>query len=112
VNRLPSKIRIIASRRRSDPSGVAKSDRDIRQASELFEAMIETRRQADLATAFTEAWDRGSAWKLALRRGLSRLDVATRAAVDAGLAEGIRELGNDPADYGIEGEALPHLSKL
>ena len=69
--------------------------------------MIETRRQADLATAFTEAWDRGPAWKLALRHGLSRLDVATRAAVDAGLAEGVRQLGSDPADYEIEGRALP-----
>ena len=70
------------------------------------------RRQTDLDTAFTEAWDRGPAWKQALRLGLSRLDVSTRAAVDAGLAEGIRQLGNDPADYEIEGEVLPHLSKL
>jgi len=70
------------------------------------------RRQADLDTAFTEAWDRGPAWKQALRLGLSRLDVSTRAAVDAGLAEGIRQLGNDPADYEIEGEVLPYLSKL
>jgi hypothetical protein len=80
---------IIATRRRNGLLGVAKGDKDIRQASALFKAMIETRRRADLATAFTEAWDRGPAWKQVIRHGLSRLEVATRAAVDAGLAEGV-----------------------
>jgi len=95
---------IIASRRHSDRTAVAKSDKDLRQASALVEAMIQTRRHADLATAFTEAWNRGPAWKEALRHSQSRLDAATRATLEAALAEGIRQLGDDSAEYELEGE--------
>jgi hypothetical protein len=97
---------IIASRRhRSDHTSVAKSEKDLRQASALSEAMIETRRHADLATAFTEAWNRGPAWKEALRHSQSRLDATTRTNLETALAEGIRQLGDDPAKYELEGEA-------
>jgi hypothetical protein len=97
---------IVASRRRRDPTSVAKSDKDLRQAFALFEAMIETHRHADLAVAFTEAWNRGSAWKEALRRSLSRLDPKTRNAIEAGLTEGIRHLGDEPLEYALGGSRL------
>jgi len=93
---------IVATRRRDDPNGVAKSDKDVRQAVALFEAMISTHRHVDLAVAFTEAWNRGPAWREALRHGLSRIAPRDRKEIETGLAEGVRHLGDEPAKYELE----------
>ena len=64
---------IIASRRQVDALGRAKADKDLAQAALLFDALASLR-QADLiAEAWEEAWDRGDAWKDALRKGFARL---------------------------------------
>jgi hypothetical protein len=93
---------IVASRRRNEAASVVKSEKDLRQAVALFDAMIQTHRHTDLAVAFTEAWNRGSAWKEALRLSLSRLEPQARSAIEAGLAEGVRHLGDEITKYELE----------
>lgn len=50
--------RTVASRRQNDANGVAKREKDVHQASLLVEALEATRREDDLAMAFSEAWGR------------------------------------------------------
>lgn len=61
---------IVASRRQTDGQGAVKRDKDIRQATLLFEALMQTRRMSDLALAYTEAWDRGPAWQEGIKAGV------------------------------------------
>jgi hypothetical protein len=46
----------VASRRQADGQGVAKRDKDIRQAALLYEALLLT---SDLALVYNEAWECG-----------------------------------------------------
>lgn len=64
---------IISSRRRSDALGRLKADKDLSQAALLFQALVETRHNDELADAWEEAWDRGDAWKEGIVSGLRRL---------------------------------------
>ncbi len=64
---------IISSRRRSDALGRLKADKDLSQAALLFQALVETRHNDELADAWEEAWDRGDAWKEGMVNGLLRL---------------------------------------
>ncbi|PDS41428.1 hypothetical protein CO662_23445 [Rhizobium anhuiense] len=64
---------IVSSRRRTDTLGRIKSDKDLTQASLLFQALVETRHDSELADAWEEAWNRGDAWKEGIVSGLSRL---------------------------------------
>lgn len=64
---------IVSSRRRTDTLGRVKADKDLTQASLLFQALVETRHDSELADAWEEAWDRGDAWKEGIVGGLSRL---------------------------------------
>lgn len=50
---------IVASSRHTDGQGPAKREKDVRQAALLFEALQQTRRSADLALVYNEAWERG-----------------------------------------------------
>lgn len=61
---------IIASRRRKDGNGVAKREKDVAQALNLMEALIEIRQGMDLAIAFDEARSRGEAWREGIDKGL------------------------------------------
>lgn len=90
---------IVAARRRSDGDSAAKSTKDIRQALILAEALAETGRQADLALAHQEAWERGPGWREAITASLSRYDGGSHDRLVSGLAEGFRRLGDDPARY-------------
>jgi hypothetical protein len=96
---------IVASRRQTNNDGTAKSRKDRLQAATIMEAMIEQRQTEDLADAFIEAWDRGPAWKEAIRKSLSQIDDAARARIAPALADAIRKLDRDPADFSVEGEA-------
>ncbi|MBA1143349.1 nucleotidyltransferase family protein [Mesorhizobium neociceri] len=96
---------IVASRRRTDKDGTAKSRKDKIQAATIMEAMIEQRQTEDLADAFMEASDRGPAWKEAIRRSLSEIDDRERDTVQAALARGIQKLGRDPAEFDFGGAA-------
>ena len=92
---------IVASRRRSDGSGALKRDKDIRQADLLVEALGSTRRQSDLAMAFTEAWNRGQAWREAITLGMSYLAPVRADQMKEILTEGLKDIGENPDDFGF-----------
>lgn len=92
---------IVATRRRGDAGGVAKRDKDLMQASILMEAMAQTRRQVELAEAYSEAWRRGAAWQEAMRAGLGMLRPDKRELFAAALREGLNDLGEDPKDFSL-----------
>ena len=89
---------IVASARLSDANGQAKRAKDLQQAKLLFEAMALTRRQDDLAEAFSEAWRRGAQWRTAIGRGISFLSSADRADVLDVLNAGLANLGETLTD--------------
>lgn len=64
---------IVASRRHTDGQGPAKPEKEVCQARLLFEALQETRRSADLALVYNEAWERGSACQEGVRSGAGML---------------------------------------
>lgn len=84
---------IVASRRRANDDGTAKSRKDRLQAATLIEAMIETRRGDDLAQAYVEAWNRGPAWREAIEASLRTLDESARGRLLDALARSLRALG-------------------
>ena len=94
---------ILATRRSDDAYGDLKRAKDLRQACLLMEALVQTRRQDDLAEAFAEAWDRGPAWSEGITEGIALMKGGLPAVVAEGLAEGLEESGLDPADYGLGG---------
>ena len=74
---------IVASRRHTDGQGAAKREKDVRQAALLFEALQQTRRSADLALVYNEAWERGIAWQEAIsNRGGDAAHTRCRAIQD------------------------------
>ncbi|MGV1760956.1 nucleotidyltransferase family protein [Rhizobium sp. A22-96] len=84
---------IVASRRRIDGQGVLKRDKDIRQAALLVEALTQTRRQSDLALAYTEAWDRGPAWQDGIRAGVALFSEAEKQDLRDALRIGGQQIG-------------------
>jgi len=92
---------IVGSRRRIDQDGTAKAGKDRLQASSLMQAMLEVRQGDALAEAYTEAWQRGPAWRAALAESLRSLDEHRAAAIAGGLAAAIASLGDNPGDFGL-----------
>lgn len=92
---------IVATRRRTDNDGTAKRDKDLRQAIALTEALAETRRGMDLSAAWREAWSRGPHWRAALAQGLATVDAPSRGLIETTVRDGLRELGDDPAQFGL-----------
>ncbi|WP_091918268.1 GSU2403 family nucleotidyltransferase fold protein [Mesorhizobium sp. YR577] len=92
---------IVASRRRTDNDGTAKSRKDRAQAATIMEVMIEQRQSEDLADGFMEACDRGTAWQEAIRKSMSQIDDDVREKIQSALASGIRHLERKPAEYGL-----------
>lgn len=86
---------IVASRRLSDANGVAKREKDVYQASLLFEALKETRRLDDLGYALEEAWNRGPAWREGIEKGLHLLPDQRREAAETSLKEALVFSGVD-----------------
>jgi hypothetical protein len=95
---------IVGSRRIEDRDVMAKSAKDRLQARSIFEAMIANRQNADFASAYTEAWDRGDAWKEAIRKSVGSYDDEFQVMLRKELAKGVSELGEDPADYELVDE--------
>lgn len=91
---------IVASRRRADGNGLAKRTKDVMQAGSIMEALALTRRQADLASAFSEARGNGPQWRRALKMGFSYLRPDQVDRSTAALLEGLKTIGEkcDPAD--------------
>ena len=92
---------IVATRRRDSGDGGAKAAKDRQQAMTLLSAMVELRREEDVADAWMEAWDRGLSWRKAIEASLDVTDEADRTRVAVGIARGIVGLGADPAAYGV-----------
>lgn len=82
---------IVASRRHTDGQGPAKREKDVRQAARLFEALQQTRRSADLALVYNEAWERGSAWQEGIRTGAGMLPAQDAERLHTVLIEGARK---------------------
>lgn len=82
---------IVASRRQTDGQGPAKRDKDVRQAALLFEALQQTRRSADLALVYNEAWERGPAWQEGIRTGAGMLPAQDAERFSTVLIEGAKK---------------------
>lgn len=82
---------IVASRRHTDGQGPAKREKDIRQAALLFEALQQTRRSADLALVYNEAWERGPAWQDAIRIGAGMLPASDADRFKTVLIDGAKK---------------------
>ena len=91
----------VASRRTNDDGGRTKRDKDARQADILFEALAVSRRQSDLASAYSEAYERGPAWREALNIGMGYLPPGRAETAREALARGFRDIGEDPDTYGV-----------
>lgn len=92
---------IVGSRRKDDGDPTAKSAKDRLQARAIIEAMIANKQHVDLASAFTEAWDRGDHWRAAIRTSLATYSDAFQNVVRVELAKGMVTLGFSPGDYGL-----------
>jgi hypothetical protein len=92
---------IVATQRRTDGAYGLKRDKDLSQAGELIEALHLKRRWLDLAEVWMEAWERGPAWREALRQGRAMLPERERALLAAGVARGAQEMDAEPSLYGF-----------
>lgn len=81
---------IVASRRHVDGQGPAKRDKDVRQAALLFQALQQTRRSADLALVYNEAWERGPSWQEGIRIGAAMLPEADAERLKILLLDGAK----------------------
>lgn len=90
---------IVASRRREDRDGTAKSAKDLMQAVTLMEAMIQLRRAEELADAYAEAWKRGPHWREAIHYSLGSVGTEANTQITAGIAIGMKRLNLDPEEY-------------
>jgi hypothetical protein len=98
---------IVASRRQSNDNGILKRTKDVKQAQILMEALIGTQRHFEVAEVYAEAWKRGPSWREALTKGLSYMPERQRAEIESGLAHGLVELDEEPADFGLGAVASP-----
>ena len=92
---------ILVTQRRKDDTGQSKSQKDLMQSTLLFEAMHQTRKTADLALAWSEAWNRGDGWQDALRSGIGMLLDRPRERIIATLQAGFAALKERPDDFGL-----------
>ncbi len=90
---------IVASRRHTDNDGLGKSRKDIFQSETLMLGMIQMRQREALAEAYIEAWDRGAAWRDAMRESLRTLDDETFEEIRAGLELAPSRMHSDPVHY-------------
>ena len=86
---------IVASRRHTDAQGPAKREKDIRQAALLFQALQQTRRSADLALVYNEAWKRGPAWQDGIQAGAGMLPAPDAERFKTVLIEGAKKNRED-----------------
>ena len=98
---------IVASRRRLDNDGSAKSRKDRAQALSILEALIGNKQVEDIADAFVEAYDRGPAWREAIGTSMALLPDAGLARIREALADGIDRLGLDLKNYGMASSRPP-----
>ena len=103
---------IISTRRKTGDDGSAKSRKDLWQAQQLMEAMIELKMNDDIADAFAEAMDRGPSWRTAISSALRRLPTDSGSKIIRGISEGLKNLSIDPEKYLLQsGAALANTEK-
>lgn len=90
---------IVSSRRRADAMGIAKRDKDVQQARQLFEALAVSRQARELAETFVEAWERGTHWQEAIRRGLGYLDDRDREVAMTILSQALSAIGRQYGEF-------------
>lgn len=90
---------IVSTRRRTDAAGYSKRDKDLMQSKALIDALIQTRREGDLATAFSEAWHRGPSWQEALKLALGTFSRGEFANVVEALHLGFRQIGEKASNF-------------
>jgi hypothetical protein len=93
--------KLIVGSRKEDRSATAKSSKDRLQARSIIEVMIANWQRADLASAFTEAWDRGDHWRAAIRTSIANYDDDFQRSFRTELAKGVTELGANAANYDL-----------
>jgi hypothetical protein len=96
---------IVASRRQADGNGILKRDKDVKQAEILMDALVKTRRRAELAEAYSEAWKRGPSWRDGLAKGMAFMSEKLLAPIIDGLALGLTEIDEEPEEYGVGASA-------
>ena len=92
---------LVATCLHGDANGYAEDSIDFHQAAALTSALETVRRHGDLAMAWSEAWDRGPAWREALETGISYMQPKLRDALERALENGLEEIDADPAEYGL-----------
>jgi hypothetical protein len=104
---------IVSTRRKTGDDGSAKSRKDLWQAQQLMEAMIELKMNDDIADAFAEAMDRGPSWRTAILSALRRIPTDSGNKIIRGISEGLGDLSIDPEKYFRRSETvLPNTAKL
>lgn len=93
---------IVASRRQADDNGVLKRDKDVKQAEILMEALIGTRRHAERAEVYVEAWKRSPSWREGIAKGISFTNERLLPQIKDGLAFGLVEIEEKPEEYGLQ----------
>ena len=86
---------IVASRRQSDANGIGKREKDVHQVGLLIEALMETRRQDDLAEVFAEAWGRGQSWREAIQKGFRLMPNKRREAALSTIRDALASIGEE-----------------
>ncbi|MDQ0133869.1 hypothetical protein J2T08_001787 [Neorhizobium galegae] len=80
--------------RRGRPSSfLAQHSENTAQSVLLFEALDQTRRHADLALAYTEAWERGPAWQDGIRFGVGMFSETEKERLVDSLRIGGQQIG-------------------
>jgi hypothetical protein len=92
---------LVASLGRSDGTDAEECQRDIQQASYLFEALGATRHHADLAIAYCEAWGCGQSWRDGMGRSLSLMAQDRRDELKSVLVKGMKAIGENPTCHGL-----------
>ncbi|MEI8396518.1 MAG: GSU2403 family nucleotidyltransferase fold protein [Rhodospirillaceae bacterium] len=95
---------IVATRRRQE--NIVKINKDLSQAGTLIEAMA-TDRHHHLLDAWGEGWQRGDAWRAALRQGRGMLPAPIREQLHDAIRRACAESGENPAALGV-GDADQH----
>ena len=86
--------------RKTDPLGLAKTRKDLRQADTLMIAMAGARQHEALGLAWLEAWDEGPKWRRGLKQALGGLSSAARDALAVGVEAAADRDGRKLADVG------------
>lgn len=90
---------IVASQRQTGAMGFAKRDKDLRQATQLMEALAAARQLRELADAFVEVWERGERWREAIIAGVGYLTARDAKAVAEVLTEALSRIGRSYGEF-------------